>query len=682
MLAGANFRGPGGGCVSAGSVIFTGTTTAGQSSPPVAGSFEVTDHGNLGGASSLSLVGGSGAFDWSGDGQISTTVTVGTGCTMAIDTTASPYLNSGTINFPMFRDDETDKGGNVVKTNTLVYESGKYAGSPHGREEVGYVPWAFGMPDAKYDPAWKFLMDPYYFHAPYGPTTVEQNDPQFLLSPGCCWWSGQSWLFATTQTLKALANVLHADKQDSIKRSDYYKLLSIYSNSQRKNGKPYIAEALNPFMGSWDGHDMYYRSEHYFHSGFVDLVVTGLAGLQVADSETLTVDPLAPEEWEYFAMDNIPYRGHLVAIMWDKSGKKYGKGPSFRVLVDGAELGSAPTLAKMQIKLPAVKVEPRVDDRRVNHAVNNDGNYFPRLSASHVGLKSSLASLQDGNTAWYHIDPPVRWTTEGSESDIDWLILNLGTSRAVDEVKLYLLDDGEGHDIAAPLAYKLESMDGEGPWREIPNQKRSPKTPAGHMPNDIRFPEMQVSKLRVMLKNAPGKKSGMTEIETWGPSVRPYPVAPPPAGNLAFNPDPKKGFPRASDSFSDQFGGTPDRAIDGKLSFRPTPMNRWTSYGSPNPDDWLEVDFGEKKKVGRAILHLFSDGGGVKAPKNYMVEGWTGTEWKEIPNQKMNPEEPTGGMANTVTFPPVTVDKLRVVFTHIGQGDSRSGVTELEVWEK
>ena len=28
-------------------------------------------------------------------------------------------------------------------------------------------------------------------------------------------------------------------------------------------------------------------------------------------------------------------------------------------------------------------------------------------------------------------------------------------------------------------------------------------------------------------------------------------------------------------------------------------MNRWTSYESPNATDWLEVDFGREREVGR-----------------------------------------------------------------------------------
>ena len=70
----------------------------------------------------------------------------------------------------------------------------------------------------------------------------------------------------------------------------------------------------------------------------------------------------------------------------------------------------------------------------------------------------------------------------------------------------------------------------------------------------------------------------------------------------------------------------------------------------------------------------------MQAPKDYHLEGWTGSEWKKIPDQVKSPAVPTGNMGNTVTFPQVKLPKLRVVFTH--KGNARSGVTELEVWEK
>ena len=140
------------------------------------------------------------------------------------------------------------KTGILIKARTLTYQTGRYAGSPHGRELIGYVPWQFSLPDpgTVSNRPGKCLFDPNYFQAPFGPTTVERNDPQFLISPNCCVWSGQSWPYATTQTLKALANVLQQYPQDVVTKRDYWKLLLTYAKTHRKGGFPYIAEATHP----------------------------------------------------------------------------------------------------------------------------------------------------------------------------------------------------------------------------------------------------------------------------------------------------------------------------------------------------------------------------------------------------------------------------------------------------
>jgi hypothetical protein len=164
----------------------------------------------------------------------------------------------------------------------------------------------------------------------------------------------------------------------------------------------------------------------------------------------------------------------------------------------------------------------------------------------------------------------------------------------------------------------------------------------------------------------------------------PYSPAPPPVGNIAFNPKPKEGsFPKASASFHDRYGGIPASAHDGKIVCRATPTNRWTCYGSPNQDtDWFALDFGEKKKFARVILHIYDDRGGVQAPRHYRLERWKDDQWQEIPNQKKSPQKPVGSAANTVLFPPVESSKLRVVFSHLGKGHTRSGLTEIEVWSE
>src|SRR5438094_10165583 len=112
-----------------------------------------------------------------------------------------------------------------------------------------------------------------------------------------------------------MANLLQNYKQEAISREDYLKLLGVYARTQRKKGAPYIAEACHPDTGSWEGHDSYNHSEHYFHSGFNDLIITGLVGLQPRPDDTIDIDPLASPSWDYLAVDDFRYRGSVISYI-------------------------------------------------------------------------------------------------------------------------------------------------------------------------------------------------------------------------------------------------------------------------------------------------------------------------------------------------------------------------------
>jgi len=89
------------------------------------------------------------------------------------------------------------------------------------RELNGYVPWYFNLPAPGHEMAWKRLMDPKGFGAPYGPTTAERSHPRFMFAnPHECLWNGPSWPFATTQTLVALANLLNNYQQNYVGKND------------------------------------------------------------------------------------------------------------------------------------------------------------------------------------------------------------------------------------------------------------------------------------------------------------------------------------------------------------------------------------------------------------------------------------------------------------------------------
>ena len=222
-------------------------------------------------------------------------------------------------------------------------------------------------------------MDPKYFFARSGRASSGQR-PAVPPQGPCCWWSGQSWPYATTQTLEAARQPAPELPAERRLPRDYFRLLRIYALTHRKDGQPYLAEAAHPDTGSFQGHDGYNHSEHYFHSGFNDLIITGLAGLKPRADDVLEVDPLAPADWPWFALDDLSYRGHRVSIVWDKAGTRYGQGPGLHLIVDGKKVASSPTLGVLTAKLPAAAPERTATP--VNYLVNNDGDYYPQVKSS------------------------------------------------------------------------------------------------------------------------------------------------------------------------------------------------------------------------------------------------------------------------------------------------------------
>lgn len=232
------------------------------------------------------------------------------------------------------------------------------------RENIGFTPWYFDLPEPGRgsEAAWRQLMDAQGFYAAYGPTTAERRNPGFQIAyeGDDCQWNGPSWPFATTITLRALANVLNGYPQTDISRDDYFRTFEIYARSQRlklEDGRmvPFVDENLNPFTGEWLARTMkirkktfYGRGDHYNHSGFADLVVTGVAGLRPRADAVVEVNPLIPEsKWDWFCLDRIPYHGRILTILWDKTGNRFGKGKGLRVWNGGREIAHSAQLARV-----------------------------------------------------------------------------------------------------------------------------------------------------------------------------------------------------------------------------------------------------------------------------------------------------------------------------------------------
>ena len=223
------------------------------------------------------------------------------------------------------------------------------------RELHGYAPWYFGMTTDK-APDWTQLFDPHGFGARYGLTFPERRAKGFKIAYDghACQWNGPSWPFATSIALTAYANDLHATgggKSEDVRQEErmrFTALLRQYAaahcrvrDPEREGDAalvPWIDENLNPDKSDWIARTMIMakknyggareRGKDYNHSTFCDLVISGLVGVMPDGAKGIAVDPLFPSDWDYLALENLRYRGHDVAVCWQR-------GEGLSVYVDG-----------------------------------------------------------------------------------------------------------------------------------------------------------------------------------------------------------------------------------------------------------------------------------------------------------------------------------------------------------
>ena len=125
----------------------------------------------------------------------------------------------------------------------------------------------------------------------------------------------------------------------------------------------------------------FYWSNHYNHSSYNNLVISGLCGIRPDESDTLTINPLIDNSIQYFYLDDVRYHGHKLAIIYDEDGTKYKFGKGLTVLVDGEEKVVTQGVDKYKVVIgDPVKSKP--SKQGFDYALNINRKGFPQPSAS------------------------------------------------------------------------------------------------------------------------------------------------------------------------------------------------------------------------------------------------------------------------------------------------------------
>ncbi len=383
------------------------------------------------------------------------------------------------------------------------------------RELVGYLPWMFDLvpDDAKYTAAWAHLLDPTSLAGKAGMRTVEASyeyymrQYRYLGADPECQWNGPIWPYQTTQVLHGMANLLdHGEQKGPVSRSDYMRLLRQYAALHYQGDRLDLEEDYHPETGKpIVGLD---RSHHYFHSGFNDLILTGLVGIRPRADDMLEVNPLLPPAGDpqalaWFRVQDVPYHGHRIAVTWDQDGSHYRRGKGLSIEVDGREVARRATLGRLELPLERRPV-PAVA-RPINLAVQLVRGQYPLGSASSATEAENVHDAIDGRT-WFFPELPNGWSSAPSPA-AQWYAIDLGKPTRLSRAELAFFADGKG--FAAPSRYRLQAKV-DGRWQDIATPKGAP---VANGVTDVRWPARSVREVRVAFTQQPGKAVRLGEFK-------------------------------------------------------------------------------------------------------------------------------------------------------------------------
>lgn len=394
----------------------------------------------------------------------------------------------------------------------------KYWDPIRARELVGYLPWMFDLvpDDQRYAKAWSHLLSPESLAGKAGMRTVEASYEYYMrqyryLGPDPeCQWNGPIWPYQTTQVLHAMANLLDRHSNHGpVTRDDYMRLLRQYTQLHYQGDRLDLEEDYHPETGKpIVGLD---RSHHYFHSGYVDLILTGLVGIRPRADDVLEVNPLLPEAnssqaMKWFRVQDVPYHGRRIAVTWDADGTRYGRGRGLSIEVDGKEVVRRETLGR--ITVPVKRAPAPGYARPINKAVQLVRSQFPKGAASSNTEAENVHDAIDGRI-WFFPELPNGWSSAASPAE-QWYSIDLGKPTSLSRAELAFFEDKTG--FAAPQSYRLQMMTANG-WRDL--DARADK-PLANGITHANWNMVTTDKVRVVFRQKPGRATRLVEFKLFG----------------------------------------------------------------------------------------------------------------------------------------------------------------------
>lgn len=306
--------------------------------------------------------------------------------------------------------------------------------------------------------------------------------------------------------MKSLAAIYRSGTTNAT-ADNYVYYLRTYAETQHKDGKPYVAESHYPLRDAWSS-DSSNHSENYDHSTNNDDVITGLLGIIPQADNSLVIDPIIPDNWTYFALENLPYHGHLVTVLYDRDGSRYKQGRGLVVFVDGKQTYKGPSRnATVSIAPP-----PGTNLPLVNIAANPAGlGAYPKADATYTNSPMDWTYEAIDGRLFYDDIPNNRWTNYLSPNDNDTFTVTFARPRKISSVTLALYSDvAYGRSIDVPSSIEIYGSEGllmtvTGTSHFLANDR-----------TQITFPETETLFLSLNIyRQTPSLYVGICELEVW-----------------------------------------------------------------------------------------------------------------------------------------------------------------------
>ncbi|HCW07359.1 MAG TPA: glycogen debranching protein [Cytophagales bacterium] len=385
----------------------------------------------------------------------------------------------------------------------------KYWEFIRGRELAGFAPWYFNLPDdqPKYHQAWKHLKDTSQLLGKFGFRTNEPSYQYYFKQ--LAWfngkrssqWNGPSWPYQTSQALTGMANFIQHYDQSILTPSDYVNSLRLFARQHLlPAGTINLVENYDPNFGGPIVHE--YWSDHYLHSTFNNLVISGLCGIQPSEGDSLDINQIIDSSIKYYCLSGLSYHGHDITVLYDDSGEKYKIGKGVKVFVDGEEVRLTQRRNSFRVYV-GKQVRSITTTNPVNQALNISKHRFPKISAS-VNTDSTY-QLNDGRI-WYFTEIKNQWSTWNSTNTDDWVTIEFDGPRNISEIKLYPVVNRK---FMLPQGIKFESKMNND-WKSISAQE----SPTALKPNSVNrwhLPNTSTTSIRIRFTHT--DPVAFTEIE-------------------------------------------------------------------------------------------------------------------------------------------------------------------------